>query len=163
MSQSPSDEVRSFFREYVFGFIFSDIQREIDLARLGKGGGNFLAALGLLCYTEVMGGVRRGTLARGEGSANFNTFFKELGDRYASLAERREVYRDLRCGMAHQYLVKGPATVSMLKGNEPCGVTENEGRLSFSVERYFEDFAAACRRLHDDLLDKHALLPPELR
>jgi hypothetical protein len=39
----------------VFGLIKKDIQREIDLARAGKSGGNFLPAPGLLCYTEFMG------------------------------------------------------------------------------------------------------------
>ena len=38
----------------VFGLIKKDIQREIDLARAGKSGGNFLPAPGLLCYTEFM-------------------------------------------------------------------------------------------------------------
>jgi len=48
----------------VFGLIKKDIQREIDLARAGKSGGNFLSALGLLCYTEFMGTM----LLKGKGS-----------------------------------------------------------------------------------------------
>ena len=53
-------EVERYFNEYILppnGFIFNDIKREVDLARSGDGGGNFLAGLGLLCYTEFMGTI----------------------------------------------------------------------------------------------------------
>ena len=46
-----NQEIKRYFDEYVFGFIKTDIQREIDLAHSNDSGGNFLAALGLLCYT----------------------------------------------------------------------------------------------------------------
>jgi hypothetical protein len=67
-------------------FIFSDVEREIQLAKAQKnslqalginpGGRNFLAALGLLCYTEFGGKLRFGTDI---ASANFNQFFDLLG------------------------------------------------------------------------------------
>jgi len=49
--------VSDFFKEYIFGFIYHDINSAID------GKANFLAALGLLCYTEFLGnrGGNRGT------------------------------------------------------------------------------------------------------
>jgi len=68
-------------------FIYSDIEREIQLARatedpikkeeieklqINTGGGNFLAALGLLCYTEFIGKL---IFQRNCPSANFNMFF----------------------------------------------------------------------------------------
>ena len=50
-------------------FIFSDVERELQLAKADSaglqalgvtpGGGNFLAALGLLCYTEFGGKLLR--------------------------------------------------------------------------------------------------------
>ena len=70
-------------------FIFSDIQREIALAKASQceekqqllgalgikpGGGNFLAALGLLCYTEFAGGLKNDDFSRGKAKANFNSF-----------------------------------------------------------------------------------------
>jgi hypothetical protein len=72
--------------------MFSDIEREIQLARAHRqklqnlgviaGGGNFLAALGLLCYTEF-GGKLRFAHKRPDGSdlasKNFNDFFDLLG------------------------------------------------------------------------------------
>jgi hypothetical protein len=47
MSQQEIDQ---FFTEYVFGFMATDVRREIEQARGGKDGGNFLCALGL-CAT----------------------------------------------------------------------------------------------------------------
>jgi hypothetical protein len=38
-------EIERYFQEHIFGFINTDIQREINLAAKGDGGGNFLAAL----------------------------------------------------------------------------------------------------------------------
>ena len=78
-------EIDAFFNDYVYGFIAGDVQREIDRARSGLPAGNFLCALALLCYTEVLGGVQRGTLARGEGRANFEAFFAALGPAYDAL------------------------------------------------------------------------------
>jgi hypothetical protein len=161
MSHSKID---AFFLVYVFGFIATDIRREIHQARAGKTAGNFLCALGLLCYTEVLGGVKRGTLARGQGKANFDAFFSDLGQEYGGLLSSGvNVYEIFRCGMAHEYLIKGGAVVKMLKNSEPAGIARVPGGYYLCVERYFEDFLAAARRLHADLLaDPAAALPPEL-
>lgn len=158
------DDIRRFFDEYVFGFIFGDIRREIELARSGKTAGNLLAALGLLCYTEVMGGIERGTLAPGNGRQNFETFFKWLGPDYESFLETEDAYEMLRCGMAHEYLVKGVAQISMVKANGTPGVAVDKyDTYHFNVERYFEDFERACRELYDKLMRRgDPTLPPEL-
>ena len=148
-------EVQDFFKEYVFGFMFSDIQREIDLARdyeLGHrkdGGGNLLAALGLLCYTEVMGDIK----AAKQGKRNFDAFFNDLGSRYASFNQTVNVYDVFRCGMAHEYLVKKNCKSVMRKGSEICGIGQMPNRRHyFVVERYFEDFSSACQRLYRQLM-----------
>lgn len=158
-------EVDGFFTEYVFGFMETDVRREIGRARAGEDAGNFLAALALLCYTEVLGGIRRGTLAAGNGRENFECFFRELGPAYSRLLDEGvDVYSLFRCGMAHEYLVKGSATVSMLKGVEPAGVAIGpDGHRYFCVERYFEAFEAAAASLYQDLSEMPgASLPTEL-
>jgi hypothetical protein len=56
-------DVNAYFREYVFGFMESDIQRELTFAQSPLGAGNVLAALGLVVYTEdrsAEGAVHRG-------------------------------------------------------------------------------------------------------
>jgi hypothetical protein len=165
MKKVSHAEIDAFFNEYVYGFIAGDVQREIDRARDDEPAGNFLCALALLCYTELLGGVQRRTLARGEGRTNFETFFAALGPAYDGLQRGGlDAYSVFRCGMAHEYFVKGEATVTMLKGVEPTGIAQApNGRYFFCVERYFEDFMVAARQLHAQLrADPHATLPPEL-
>ena len=100
-------------------FMFSDIEREIQLARadagqlqtmgITPGGGNFLAALGLLCYTEF-GGKLQFAVKHPNGtdvaSANFNKFFDALGHDYAAFRATHNVYDVFRCGLAHECYVK---------------------------------------------------------
>ena len=50
MSASDQDYIDLFFKEFVFGFMYNDIRRTIDKAKA-----NFLVALGLSTYTEIMG------------------------------------------------------------------------------------------------------------
>jgi hypothetical protein len=152
LSRVTKHNVERFFKKYVFGFVFGDIQREIGLARAGTGGGNLLAALGLLCYTEFMGGIATGKVGRGQSKRNFDAFFARLGPEYLALQKQVNVYDVFRCGIAHEYLVKRNCEVSMLKTTETCGIIEGRGRYYFNVEKYFEDFAAACRRLHSELM-----------
>ena len=66
--------------------------------------------------------------------------------------------------MAHEYLIKGSATVAMLKGVEPAGIAVSpDGHQYFCVERYFEAFYRAAQRLHADLLQEpDPELPDEL-
>ena len=94
-------------------FIFTDVEREIQLAKAdGKalqalgvtpGGGNFLAALGLLCYTEFGGKLRFGVKrkdGKDDPSANFNQFFDLLGPAYKTFREmHKKVYDIFRCGL----------------------------------------------------------------
>ncbi len=142
-------------------FIFSDVEREIQLARadgealraLGvtPGGGNFLAALGLLCYTEFGGKLRFG-VKRSDGSdvasANFNQFFDLLGPDYQKFRDQHNVYDIFRCGLAHEYYVKKSCTICMLAGGPGPGLgIDPSGRYFFVVESYSRDL----RKAFDDL------------
>ena len=142
-------------------FIFSDVEREIQLVRAdGKalqalgvtpGGGNFLAALGLLCYTEFGGKLRFG-VKRADGSdvasANFNQFFDLLGRDYQAFRAKHNVYDIFRCGLAHEYYVKKSCTIYMLaRGAGPGIGAEPSGRYFFVVESYCGDL----RKAFDDL------------
>lgn len=67
------DPVRGFFDECVFGFIYHDIQAAID------GNANYLAALGLVAYTEFIGGLINGTLGdSGKRKKRFYTFWNRM-------------------------------------------------------------------------------------
>lgn len=145
-------------------FIVSDIQREIALARISlegrghllpdelrtvPGGGNFLAALGLLCYTEFAGGLQSADFSPGRGRKNFNMFFDGLAPEYRTFNTEHDVYGDLRCGLTHEYYIKQQCAILMLDDGHGIGVRwENNGYV-FVVERYFKDFKRAFLRLRD--------------
>jgi len=147
-------------------FIFSDIQREIALAKaseceekrllledlgLTTGGGNFLAALGLLCYTEFAGGLKNDDIVRGKGRVNFNAFFDELGPDYKAFNAKHDVYRDLRCGLVHEYYVKKRCFIVISSSKQGIGVKWDGDRYIFVVQQYFEDFKQAFLRLENAL------------
>ena len=151
-------------------FIYSDIQREINSATtsqdfIGKlrlksliktsGGGNFLAALGLLSYTEFAGRLRFNKIDRDGksiASENFNYFFDSLGGDYKNFRTKHNVYDIFRCGLSHEYFIKKNFTICMLSDQDCCGVgLDTRGRYYFVVERYFSDFQKAFDLLENEL------------
>jgi hypothetical protein len=118
------------------GFIFSDIERELQLActdpgtlkaiGINSGGGNFLAALGLLCYTEFAGKLkynRKKDNGNDSPAENFNLFFDDLGTDYKTFRILgNDVYGIFRCGLAHEYYVKGNCTIFMLSQGSRLGI-----------------------------------------
>lgn len=137
--------------------MFSDIHREIQLAKadskllstvgVNEEGGNFLAALGLLCYTEFGGKLKFG-VRRQDGtdvsSANFNQFFDLLGAEYQVFRDRYNVYDIFRCGLAHEYYVKQSCIIYMLASGLGPGIgIDPSGRFYFIVESYCRDLEKA--------------------
>lgn len=174
-SPSRRDVIRGIFEHAVFGFIQSDIEREIYYARQTEeakargespgphaGGGNYLAALGLLCYTEYLGAFktgRRGTdeedkPRRGQAEKNFRAFLHSMGEPYRDFESRiapARVYNVYRNGFAHEYSAKGPCEVAMV-GTAACGLQKRGNVYEFIVEQYFNDFMNAARALHEELI-----------
>lgn len=159
----------------------NDIGREIHLARAAHGahrallqelgllgGGNLLAALGLLAYTEALGRIRVWNWTRKhKGSeACFLAFFDEMeGSAYMdwrlaweSRHPGTSLYEVLRCGLAHEYRPKVDSAFWIADG-APFGLEESHGRLVFKIEPYLRHFSAEADRLHEQLL---ALPNPEI-
>ncbi|MCK4476456.1 MAG: hypothetical protein KAU16_06985 [Methanophagales archaeon] len=142
-------DVKNFFEKYVFDWMFSDIQREIDLARSNKRAGNFLCALGLLCYTEFMGGIVLGSFRIRPLQRSFDAFLDLMGADYKTFNQTVDVYHVFRCGLAHEYFVKHNCDIAMLRNDETLGIGKKPtGEYYFVIERYFEDFSNACRQLY---------------
>ena len=149
-----------FFDQYVHTFMCRDVSREIAAAERdpAEGGGNFVAALALLTYTEVLGehvpDVKRGSRNR------FEAFFRRLGPTYEAFVESDDPYENLRNGMVHGYLPKEACVIAMLdRGNAPSGVFRDGDHLVFVVQRYFRDFVVAASRLHTELCgSRHHLI-----
>ena len=142
-------------------FIAADITREIQLSKCNSqgelgpgitpGAGNFLAALGLLCYTEFGGKLRFGHTRPNENDAsgkNFSSFFDLLGPVYKSFREEHNVYDIFRCGLAHEYYVKKNCTIYMTAGVQAAGIgIDASGKFYVVVEQYY----LALMKAFDDL------------
>ena len=139
-------------------FMFSDVEREIQLGMadaialktmgVNPGGGNFLAALALLCYTEFGGKLRFDVKRRDAASANFNQFFDLLGPDYMAFRAQHKVYDIFRCGLAHEYYVKKSCTIKMLASGLGSGIgIDSSGHYFFIVESYCRDL----KKAFDDL------------
>jgi hypothetical protein len=142
-------------------FIFRDVEREIQLAKavpaslqslaITPGGGNFLAALGLLCYTEFGGKLRfhrKRTNGKDAASENFNWFFDLLGQAYQDFRAEHNVYDLFRCGLAHEYYVKKSCTICMLESTVGAGLrVDAKDHYCIVVESYCRDL----KKAFDDL------------
>lgn len=160
-------------------FIRSDIEREMQLAKVstgifGKqilrwlkihpGGGNFLAALGLLCYTEFAGKLVHEILngqpppPKWANKIYFGCFLDSMGQGYLDFRKKEDVYGRFRCGMAHSYhvgpkgaLLRKDFAIYMQNNKKQIGIGKENGIYFFVVEKYFEDFMKAFTQLEQEL------------
>jgi hypothetical protein len=160
---------QSAFKQAVL-FAFADIRREIALAKVSQakeavealqrmgvpaGGANFLAALGLLCYTEFAGKLKYNKIKNGNdwASENFNCFFDDIGPAYKAFrAAGHNVYNIYRCGLAHEFFVKRPCEISIVAPAGTPGIGRlPDGRYYFAVENYCHDLERAFTALEKHL------------
>jgi len=145
-------QIHNFFKEYIFGFMFNDINAAIN------GKANFLAALGLMEYTEILGGFVTGKLREkkpGTQQNNFKAFLPYLGQFYINLNKEIDLYHRVRCGLAHEYFIKGPATIWMSSDSPLSGgilYEKDKDWVHFVVTKYFDDFKSAVEIYHGQLV-----------
>ena len=72
-------------------------------------GANYLVALGLVCYTEVMGHeirkFKRLHYGSGYSKVSFDTFLGEYMG-YKDLLDKYPIYDWYRCGLCHEFMIK---------------------------------------------------------
>lgn len=137
------------FDEHVFG----SMQVELELAI--RAGAVNLAAVGLVTYTEFLGGLITGNLGKRDFSKrNFVAFLPFLGPEYESLNKQGvDIYDRVRCGLVHQYWIKGESTI-WGTASSPCGIVgSKEGPVYFIVPQYRDDLLGGARRLRDKILE----------
>lgn len=144
------DFIDVFFREFVFGFMYNDIERAIKEARA-----NFLVALGLSVYTEVMGGLVTGHLKdSGWSKRNYKAFLPYLGSHYVDLDKRLDLFKRVRCGLVHEYFVKGRAMIAVTFSDPKTpGIvfTPELDHITIAVEHYFRDFKSGVQQYYEQL------------
>ncbi len=153
----PNDQtiVRTFFQQYVYGFMKNDIEKAI------AGGANILAALGLVVYSEVLGALRTGTITNeGHNQRKFEAFLPLLGPLYESVDQElkkdprspKGLYQVVRCGLAHEYFVKEPADFYR-HGSVAAGIFREPGnaRLTLVAKKFLDDFVAAAQAVENEL------------
>ncbi len=158
-SQGTDDRilVSLFFDYYVFGFMKHDVEAAIN------GQANFLAALGLAAYSEIMGALRLGTIQdKFHNKEKFEAFLPYLDAAYSKLDSELKtnaqfpggLYEVVRSGLAHQYFVKEPAEVFRHGVGEPAGIFRDQvsGKLVLVAKRFLDDFLVAAAKVRDDIL-----------
>jgi len=160
-----TEQIIDYFDEYIFGFIFHYIEQCIHAKA------NYVVALALLSYTEYIGGLITGNLGKSnESKTNFNgaleyfecdgdkNYYKNFKVKYIDENNKGsdiDIYKIFRCGLVHEYFVKGDSFVH----NEPSylpredkGISfvniEGKTRLRFHCNAYFRDFRNAVMKYY---------------
>lgn len=124
-------------------FAFSDIDNSIEKAK-----SNFLCALGLMCYTEYIGGVIRNKVdIIRESKNNFNTALYKMGPGYEKFDELLinltglDTYTMIRCGLVHNYYAKNFMVISAhTKNKSSLGLGFNQDNTpGIAVKNYARD------------------------
>ena len=140
-------KILAVFDEYIFGFMRSDI----NAATRGKA--NYLAALGLVTYTEVLGGLLTGNLGlRGTSKDNFKAFIPYLGQDYVLTERKLDIYEFVRCGLVHNYFIKGDSSIWM-NAQGPGVFGDPDGPKYFLVNAYATDLFKGATQFRNEILD----------
>ena len=161
-------------------FMFDDINKTIGLAdNPNVGAPNFLLALGLCCYTEYWGKLLTGVskFDASRGRTGFNAFLERLDRVYYGnlISSGVELYNEVRCGLAHAYLIETSGNARIDMGNaglHGIDYDKTSKKYIFWVRTYFDEFKAAVNRYINGLengtknlqnLDLDLLPPPPPR
>jgi hypothetical protein len=151
--------------EYLDALREFSINRDIPTAIRGEA--NYLAALGLSTYTEILGGLYCGELRGGEQAEisarkRYIYFIKDFfPPEYTKVeAELKKdnkggLYSVIRSGLTHEYFIKEISRIDMDKPIDVnCGITYNstvKPQIIFYVKQYFEDFKTAFEAYYNRL------------
>lgn len=112
--------ILDYFNEYIFGFIFHDIENCI------KAKANFAVATLLMAYTEKIGSLINGNLGLSNHSQeDFNKFLEyfefnrdqnyynkfDIEFKENEIKKSMNIYIAFRCGLIHQYFPKLPCII----------------------------------------------------
>jgi len=157
-------EIEVYLNQFFDAFIFKDIENCIAAKA------NYVVALALLTYTEYLGGLKTGNLGLSDKTPeNFRAglelfewngdpnYYKGFAIEIEDQGVRRQcdVYTLFRCGMVHEYLIKGESLVHnnprvdyCIPADQGIGWHDHERHriLRFHTNAYFRDFKNAVQK-----------------
>jgi hypothetical protein len=89
------------------------------------------------------------SVVEGERSRYYNMACASFSERHSitQIVMNSNIYKILRCGLAHEYFVKKSCTIAMLSSRSQPGVQWDGTNYIFIVESYLNDFRSAIDRL----------------
>jgi hypothetical protein len=131
-----------------YGWMINDLEKSIKLAKA-----NYLVALGLFCYSEIVG--RHILRFKKKKAGNYNSFnifvneymgYKRLMKRYGD-----KIYDWFRHGLCHEYYIKGAMTgvyvVYDKKTTKQAIAISKDGTKRFLVIKpYLRDFKKGIKK-----------------
>ncbi len=135
MRSASSDKqlIEGFWKEYVEGFIFRDLEK---CARPAEA--NFLVALGELCYADFFGKLMRGK--RGP-EKNFKAFVGRYMPQYRAILDI--LYDEVRCGLVHSYFPDNVDVVACVRVDIAQAITRNGSRWQIAVVDFIHELRQA--------------------
>lgn len=138
-----------------FGWMVRDVRAAIEYEA------NFLAALGLLCYTEICG--RKALSFEGKPKRSnaecFEYFYREYMGCGPALDKYPQLYEIVRNGLAHEYMVHGVELFSVEVGSSVPDVEAyglyfkpEPKRVAIVLMPYFRQFVYGLRKLYPKFL-----------
>ena len=173
------------FEEYILGMMCEGVEKQIrDAYGDGDASARLMAAVALMAYTEFLGSVLAEKFDPYESQVRFDGFLKYMDGPYKDLIDTKNFrpYDVFRCGLVHNFFVKGLCTIAMknnagpllIIGEQPGDVVIQKplnvgmgraanGGYYFVVEKYYLDFKTACLRLYAERKGKSVRYPlPQL-
>jgi hypothetical protein len=153
MSSLTQDE-RKEYMDTLKSFMIEDLDKAI------KAGLNYLAALGLSNYTEILGGLCYGNLLSNH-KQNYDRFIKNYfptsyRDRNKQLDKCGGLYGVVRSGLTHRYFIRLKSQVVTTTTTPiDCGIfydPKHSPSTIFVLDKYFEDFKNAMDEYYKKLI-----------
>ena len=123
-----------------------------DLWRGVQAEENYLVALGLFVYSEILGRMILGTIGEnGGGSVAFREFTERyIGYSFVNDAEWKEVFDKYRNGFAHEFYIKElRSAVYNEKGSASCGIDISQKPYKLCIHSYFIHFSKGLEKAID--------------
>ncbi len=120
-----------------------------DLYRGIQAEQNYLVALGIFSYSEILGREISDSINKKGGGSDC---FREFTEKYIGyeFTDWENIFDDIRNGLAHRYFIKNRlGTICNDNGDLPCGIVENADKIDIHINTYFRHFVKGLKKYLD--------------